>query len=445
MRDLHAQLICVICRITIDLRLLLICAFLLSSLTSCSKEPAGQQARPPNILFIMTDDHAARAISAYGSKINETPNIDELAAEGLLFRNAFVTNSICASSRAVILTGLYSHLNGVRDNETAFDSAQLTFPELLRANGYETAIVGKWHLRSQPSGFDYWNVLPDQGDYYNPAFIDNGKDTVYEGYVTDLITEKSLEWLSARKSEKPFMLMIHHKAPHRNWMPALRHLDVYDNDSFPIPVSFNDDYQGREHLIDQQLTVAEHMSRMYDLKIPCDTCTEAPINRWTPGAYRAKMNRLTDEQRAAWENGYQEEINEFKSLDHNNKQDLKQWKLRRYLQDYLRCIMAVDESIGAVHQYLKENDLAENTLVVYTSDQGFFLGEHRLFDKRYMYEESFQTPLIMKFPGRIEKGVKSEVWCKTLTWRPLFWRWPELIFPGQCRDVLLFLYLNRPT
>ncbi len=377
---------------------------MLTLLVSCQE----QEEAVPNVIVIMTDDHATQALSAYGSQLNRTPNLDRLAEQGLLFRNAFVTNSICAPSRAVILTGRYSHLNGVPDNSTVFDSAQLTFPKLFKEKGYETAIIGKWHLGSQPTGFDHWNVLPGQGDYYNPAFINNGRDTVYQGYVTDLITDKTLEWLKSRPDDKPFMLMMHHKAPHRNWMPALRYLNEFEDVDFSFPENFRETYQERYHLTEQQLSVSRHMSYAYDLKIPCDTCREQPINQWTPQAYKAKMNRLTDAQLAEWEKGYEREISEFLQLDLADTVAVGEWKLKRYLQDYLRCVLAVDESVGKVNAYLEESGLAENTIVVYTSDQGFFLGEHGLFDKRYMYEESLQTPLLLKYPREIEPGRVSE-------------------------------------
>jgi arylsulfatase A-like enzyme len=375
--------------------------------------------KKPNIIFIMTDDHATQAISAYEGRLNETPGMDEMAAEGIIFKNAFVTNSICAPARAVILTGKYSHLNGVKDNSTKFDSTQLTFPKIFQRNGYETAIIGKWHLKSQPTGFDYWNVLPGQGEYYNPRFINNGYDTVYEGYVTDIITENAIEWLSHRNSEKPFLLMVHHKAPHRNWMPALKYLNAYEHREFPIPGSFNDNYGGREHLKKQKLTISRHMDIMYDLKIPCDTCETAEINQWAGSAYRNMLAGLTGEQRAAWEEGYEEEIMEFESLEPSGE-NFNQWKFNRYIQDYLRCILSVDESISEINRYLGENNLHEKTLVVYTSDQGFFLGEHGLFDKRYMYEESIRTPLIMKYPERIKKGTVSEHLVLNLDMAPTF-------------------------
>jgi arylsulfatase A-like enzyme len=371
----------------------------------------------PNIIVIMTDDHATQAISSYGSKLVETPHIDELAREGVLFNQATVTNSICAPSRAVLLTGKHSHLNGVATNKARFDSSQMTFPKVLQDHGYQTAIIGKWHLKSQPTGFDHWNVLPGQGHYYNPAFIKEGKDTTYQGYVTEIITDLSKEWMEQRDSEKPFLLMMHHKAPHRNWMPALSLLDTFDTRKFPVPETFYDSYQGRPHLEHQKLTVANHLDYQYDLKIPCDTCPVAPINSWAPYYYNLAMNRLTGEQREQWFEGYQDDIEYFRNTQPDGR-ELDQWKYQRYMEDYLRCIVSVDRSIGRLMDFLESEGLDENTLVVYTSDQGFFLGEHGLFDKRYMYEESFRTPLIMKYPGKIRSGKRSDKLVQNLDVAP---------------------------
>jgi arylsulfatase A-like enzyme len=357
----------------------------------------------PNIIFIMSDDHATQALSCYGSRLIETPNLDRLAAEGMLFNKAFVTNSICAPSRAVILTGKHSHLNGVPNNHARFDSSQVSFPRILQNYGYRTAIIGKWHLKSQPTGFDYWNVLPGQGDYFNPRFINNGSDTTYHGYVTDIITDLSLEWLSDRRKSEPFLLMVHNKAPHRNWMPNFKHLNVFDDVEFPQPASFFDDYSGREHLHQQKLTVAHHMDMVYDLKIPCDTCPHEDVNKWARGEYRKQLMAMDTEQVDSWNKGYQHEINHYGSSGFN-REELMNWKYQRYLQDYLRCILSVDENVGRILNYLDQHGLSDNTVIVYTSDQGFFLGEHGLFDKRYMYEESIRTPLLIKYPDEIEPG-----------------------------------------
>lgn len=364
-----------------------------------------QKQKQSNILFIMSDDHAFQAISAYGSKLIQTPNIDQIASEGIIYNKAFVTNSICAPSRAVILTGKYSHLNGVRGNSEVFDGSQQTLPKIMQANGYQTAIVGKWHLKSHPTGFDYWNVLPGQGDYYNPEFIKDGKDTTYSGYVTEIITKLSLSWLKKKEKNKPFFLMMHHKAPHRSWMPALKNLTMFDDKDFPLPENFYDDYDGREALKTQKLTVKDHMDIRMDFKVPCNECDTGAVNFWAPEEYWRRLDRLTPEERKSWEESYKKEEIEFlKVKDDEAKFD--QWKYRRYMEDYLRCIASVDESVGEVLQFLKDNDLEENTIVIYTSDQGFYLGEHGLFDKRFMYEESMRTPLVIRFPSEI-KG-KSE-------------------------------------
>ncbi len=396
-------------------------------ISGCREKPS----KRPNIVFIMSDDHASKAISAYGGGLINTPHLDKMAEQGLLFENSFVTNSICAPSRAVILTGKYSHLNGVRDNNTSFDGSQFTFPKLLQAKGYETAMIGKWHLKSQPTGFDFWNILPGQGDYYNPRFIINGKDISYIGYVTDIITRQSINWLANRDQSKPFLLMMHHKAPHRNWMPSLKYLDEFEDTEWPEPESFFDNYEGREHLRHQQLSISDHISWSYDLKIPCDTCTEAKINQWTQGTYELKMKQLNDDQREAWQNGYQEEIESFHSLNHGNKKEVTRWKLNRYLQDYLRCIRSIDESVGTLNSFLEKNGLAEHTLVIYTSDQGFFLGEHGLFDKRYMYEESFRTPLIMKYPHGMIQGERVEQLVMNLDIAPTIISVAGIQIPGE--------------
>lgn len=410
---------------------------------SCSDKQSEGNDNMPNIIFIMTDDHTTRAVGCYGSKINQTPNIDKLADQGIRFTNAFVTNSICAPSRAVILTGKHSHLNGVTTNSIRFDTAQETFPKILRKNGYETAIVGKWHLQSQPTGFDYWNVLTGQGDYYNPHFVKMGCDTVYEGYATDITTDIALDWLSSRKSDKPFMLMLHHKAPHRNWMPHTKNLDRYEESGFPQPASFNDDYTGREHLHNQKLTIAHHMDIMYDLKIPCDTCAVADVNSWSRKEYEQTMSDLSSEQKEAWDEGYKEEIEQFKTLEHSQKEIIN-FKFQRYLQDYLRCILSVDENVGRVIHYVEQNGLADNTLIVYTSDQGFFLGEHGLFDKRYMYEESLQIPLVMRFPDQIQEGLVCNELVQNLDIAPTFLETAGIEIPEFMQGKSMFPLFKTP-
>ncbi len=357
---------------------LLACLFLLV----CAGLRAADQ---PNILFIMTDDHANHAISAYGSRINQTPNLDRLAKEGMRFNRCLVTNSICGPCRAVILTGKYSHLNGFIQNGNRFDGSQQTVSKLLQKAGYQTAVIGKWHLETDPTGFDYWNVLLGQGPYYNPPMKTAQGITRHEGYTTDIITDLTLDYLkNKRNAEKPFFLMYHHKAPHRNWQPGPAHLNNYKDVTIPEPDTLFDDYSGRG-------TAA----RTQDMTIE-KTMTPADLKLTAPG-------NLTPEQRKVWDDAYSAENEDFQKANLQGK-DLVRWKYQRYIKDYLRCVDSVDENVGRVLDYLDESGLAKNTLVIYTSDQGFYLGEHGWFDKRWMYEESLKTPLLVRFPGRIEPG-----------------------------------------
>ncbi len=357
----------------------------------------------PNLLFIMADDHASQAIGCYGSRLNRTPNIDRIAAEGIRFENCFCTNGICAPSRAVILTGKHSHLNGVRDNAVSFDGGQTTFPKLLREAGYQTAIIGKWHLKSDPTGFDYWNILPGQGAYYNPDMIEMGVQKRREGYVTDLLTDRALDYLrTGRDPARPFLLMLHHKAPHRNWQPAERHLNLYDNTIFPEPPTLFDDYASRSPAAaEQEMTIAEDMTLGSDLKMG------------------PPPDRLNESQRLGWERAYAPKREAFEK-ERPEGEALVRWKYRRYLQDYLGCIAAVDESVGRVLDFLEESGLAEDTLVVYTSDQGFYLGEHGWFDKRFMYEESLRMPLVARLPGRVRPGSVNGELVQNLDFGPTF-------------------------
>ncbi|MBE0711308.1 MAG: sulfatase [Candidatus Aminicenantes bacterium] len=362
-----------------------------------------RSVRRPNILFIMSDDHASQAVGCYGGRLNRTPGIDRIAREGVRFDNCFCTNGICAPSRAVILTGKHSHLNGVRDNAVAFDGSQSTFPKLLRAAGYETALLGKWHLKSDPTGFDYWNILPGQGDYYNPDLIEMGAKKRVAGYVTDILTDIAVDFLEARRTEsQPFLLMLQHKAPHRNWQPAARHMAMYDTTEFPEPPTLFDAYETRSPAaFEQEMTIREHMTLDSDLKLG------------------PPPERLDETQRAAWEKAFGPKREAFHKAAFSG-QALVRWKYRRYLQDYLGCIAAVDESVGRVLDVLDRTGLAENTLVVYTSDQGFFLGEHGWFDKRFMYEEALRMPLVMRFPGRLKPGSANGDMVSNLDFAPTF-------------------------
>ena len=367
--------------------------------------------RRPNILFIMTDDHAYQAISCYGSRINKTPNIDRLASAGIRFTNAFCTNSICAPSRAVLLTGKYSHLNGVIDNRVVFDGSQLTFPKLLGQAGYQTALFGKWHLKSDPTGFDYWNILPGQGQYYNPDFIEMGVRTKRPGYATDLITDDCLGWLRKRDPKRPFAVLLHHKAPHRNWMPDAKHLSMYEDTDIPLPETFFDDYATRSDAARQQkMRIADDLRFASDLKLKPDNTPEddTPQEKVDRADWNAFTGRLDENQKKAWDNAYGPSSDAFRKANLKGE-DLAKWKYQRYIKDYLRCIACVDDNVGRVLDYLDTSGLAENTLVVYTSDQGFYLGEHGWFDKRFMYEESLRMPLIIRYPEEIRPGVSSEM------------------------------------
>jgi arylsulfatase A-like enzyme len=374
--------------------------------------------KKPNIIFIMSDDHANKAISSYHRGLIETPNIDRIADEGLLFQNAFVTNSICAPSRAVILTGKFSHLNGVTGNGQVFDGDQVTFPKLLQGNGYSTALIGKWHLKSSPTGFDYHNVLPGQGDYYNPDFIQMGRDTTYSGYVTDIITDLSLDWLKNRPKDAPFCLVMQHKAPHRSWMPAQKHLDLFNDKTFDLPENFYDSYENRLALQRQQLTVRDHMDIRMDYKVPCDTCEVVSVHPWAPAEHKRRIERLTHEERKLWDEAYRNEAEKFYELHHGDTLAYDRWKYQRYMEDYLRCIASVDESVGRVLDYLEDSGMDENTIIIYTSDQGFYLGEHGLFDKRFMYEEGLRTPLMIRFPPEITPKTNSELFVQNLDIAP---------------------------
>jgi arylsulfatase A-like enzyme len=344
----------------------------------------------PNILFILSDDHAWQAVSAYGEArhLIETPNIDRLAREGVRFDRCLVNNSLCGPSRAAILTGTYSHINGFYNNYNCrFDGSQITFPKLLQEAGYQTAMIGKWHLETDPTGFDYWEILPGQGVYYNPPMIRQGQRVKHAGYVTDIITDLSLAWLKQRDPSKPFLLLCWQKAPHRIWEPALRDLDFDRGRHYASPPSLFDDYSGRglaEH--DQNMTIAHTLRLNEDCKLipPRD---------------------LTPEQKAAWDAYYEPRNRAFlKKLPKLTGKEFIEWKYNRFLHDYLGCIKGVDDSVGRLLKYLDDTGLATNTIVIYSSDQGFFLGEHGWFDKRWIFQESARTPLLIRWPGLIKPG-----------------------------------------
>ncbi len=353
----------------------------------------------PNILFIFVDDLGYQALSAYGSKLNQSPNIDRLAKEGVRFDRCYVTNSLCGPSRACILTGKYSHKNGFYTNRSTFDSAQQTFPKLLQKVGYQTAIVGKWHLVSDPTGFDFWQVLPGQGRYYSPEFITSHGRMTVPGYVTDVITDRAIQWLRKdRDPQRPFMLMVQHKAPHREWSPGPDHVHDFAGQTLPEPKTLFDDYKGRADAARQAtMRVADQLTLDVDLKI------------FDPHSKLGKMmlGRMTGAERDAWIDAYAAENKAFLASPPRGD-DLVRWKYQRYIKDYLRTVRSVDDNVGRLLDYLDQSGLAANTVVLFASDQGFYLGEHGWFDKRFMYEESLRTPFLVRWPGVAKPGGVEE-------------------------------------
>jgi arylsulfatase A-like enzyme len=405
-----------------------------------------------NILFIFTDDHAPHSISAYDGwlkKVRATPTIDKLAAEGMLFVNSFCTNSICGPSRAVIQTGKHSHKNGFMNNGNSFDWDQQTFPKLLQNAGYQTAIYGKSHLKGEPQGFDSWTVLPGQGLYYNPDFITpEGKVTI-EGYCTDLVTDMAVEFLEEKRDDdKPFMLMVQHKAPHRNWMPALRHLDLYDNVVLPEPNTLFDNWSDNSSAApNQELEVDRHMHINFDLFVDLTPDFEDP----TPGkpADRSawnNMKRMTPEQLKVWREAYGPRDAALHTANLKGK-DLVRWKYQRYAKNYLRALKGVDESVARLQATLAELDLDENTVVIYSSDQGFYIGDHGWFDKRWMYEESLKMPFIVKWPGTVKPGSRNHNLIQNLDYAETFLEMAGAPIPDDMQGASLVPLLKgeKPT
>lgn len=334
----------------------------------------------PNIIFVMSDDHAAHAISAYGSRINETPNLDRIANEGMRLDNCFCTNSICSPSRAAILTGKYNHINGVRTIYENFDATQQHVGKILQENGYQTAMIGKWHLghggKSDPTGFDYWNIFPGQGAYHNPEMIEMGERKKYEGYATDITVDLTLDWLEQRDEEKPFFIMCHHKAPHRPWEPDEKHMHLYEDVDIPEPETFNDDYATRTYAAHEAKMRIDRDLRDFDVKMD-------PPEGLSPA-------------------------------------ELKSWYYQRYIKDYLRCVASIDDNVGRLLDYLDENNLTDDTIVIYTSDQGFFLGDHGWYDKRFMYEESLRMPFLIRYPRGIKAGSTTDAFALNVDFAQTF-------------------------
>ena len=404
-----------------NFRSILVISVLSFCLVQCKKESNKTdnktENKQPNIIFIMSDDHAYQAISAYGHNLNNTPNIDRLADEGALFTRGFVTNSICAPSRAVMLTGKHSHKNGKVDNIQPFNWDQDNFAKSLQAAGYNTALVGKIHLNGLPQGFDYSNVLPGQGQYYNPDFIENGERKQYQGYVTNITTDIAMDWLKTkREKDKPFLLLYHQKAPHRTWMPEEKYFTLFDDKTFTPPANYFDSYEGRIASEKHEMGIFKDMDVVYDLKM---LDKEGELKTRYRKAFENQYNRMDSIQKAVWDAYYDPIIKDFKSLNLQGK-ELALWKFQRYIQDYLRTVQSVDDGVGEILDYLDKNNLTENTIVVYNSDQGFYLGEHGWFDKRFMYEESFRTPMLIRYPKEIEKGTRVDKLVQNLDFAPTF-------------------------
>ena len=379
--------------------------------------PAQAQKKPMNIVFIMSDDHSYQTISAYDKRFISTPNIDWLADNGVKFQESFVANSLSGPSRACMLTGKHSHANGFTDNSKTFDGGQQTFPKLLQKQGYQTAMIGKWHLTSLPTGFNYWDILIGQGDYYNPDFLSNGKKIHRPGYVTNIIADMAIDWMeNKRDKNKPFCLLMHNKAPHRVWNPDTCDLRLYDDVTYPLPKTFYDDYAGRLAAQKQEMSIIKDMDLVYDNKMADkenEIHTTTGLEQWGRGNYK----RMTPSQRAQWDSYYDPIIKKFKE-DKLSGKALAEWKYQRYMHDYMRVIHSVDRNVGRVIEYLRQHGLLNNTMIVYTSDQGFYMGEHGWFDKRFMYEESFRTPLLVYYPGGKHGVVKEMV--QNIDYAPTF-------------------------
>ena len=373
----------------------------------------------PNIVFIFTDDHCQQALSAYDPSRMTTPNMDRIAQEGMLFQRCYVTNGICGPSRAVIQTGKYSHLNGFMTNGQRFNGDQQTFPKLLQKAGYQTAVVGKWHLGTTPQGYDYYDVLRGQGPYYNPPMITEGEGgepvtKPHTGYTTDIITDKALDWLkNQRAKDKPFMLMYQHKAPHRNWQPGPKYLNWLDDVEIPEPATLWDDYSNRASPASEQtMTIERHLSES-DLKL------KAPGN-------------LTPEQREAWDAAYNPKNEAYLAKRESmTPKEIIKWKYQRYVKDYMRCVKSVDDGIGEILDYLDSAGLSGNTVVIYSSDQGWYLGEHGWYDKRWMYEESLKTPLLVRWPGTIKANSVNKDIVSNLDFAQTFLNLAGAPLPGD--------------
>ena len=406
--------------------------------------PAQAQKKPMNIVFIMSEDHSYQTLSAYDTRFISTPNIDWLADTGVKFQESFVANSRSGPSRACMLTGKHSHANGFTDNSKTFDGGQQTFPKLLQKQGYQTAMIGKWHLTSLPTGFNYWDILIGQGDYYNPDFLSNGKKIRRPGYVTNIIADMAIDWMeNKRDKNKPFCLLMHNKAPHRVWNPDTCDHRLYDDVTYPLPKTFYDDYAGRLAAQKQKMSIIKDMDLVYDNKMADkenEIHTTTGLEEWG----RANYKRMSPSQRAQWDSYYDPIIKKFKE-DKLSGKALAEWKYQRYMHDYMRVIHSVDRNVGRVIEYLRQHGLLENTMIIYTSDQGFYMGEHGWFDKRFMYEESFRTPLLIYYPGG-KHGVINQM-VQNIDYAPTFLDVAGAKIPSdiQGRSFLPLLQGKKPA
>lgn len=409
-----------------------------------------KEEKRPNIIIMMADDHTRQAMSCYNNKLIETPNLDRIAREGMLFNNCYVANSISGPSRACIITGKYSHKNGFTDNDKVFNGDQQTYPKLLQQAGYETAAIGKWHLTSLPQGFDHYEILIGQGDYYNTDFIVNGTKTPSQGYVTDVITDKTISWLEGRADkEKPFALMYYHKAPHRNWLPAQRHMGKYNDTVFPEPENLFDNYETRGRAArEQEMELDRHFREGWDLKLvsPEELAKENPqlvnadannenvgpwkMRQWDALSYKSVYDRMSPEEKATWDKTLERRLKEYEN-NNMTKEELVRWKYQQYMQDYCSTVAALDENVGRLLDYLEETGQIDNTIIVYTSDQGFYLGEHGWFDKRFMYEESFSTPLLVRYPKKIKAGSQTDALAINIDFAPTFLDYAGVEIPAD--------------
>lgn len=394
--------------------------------TAQAQQKAAAATQRPNIVYIMCDDHAFQCISVYGSPISKlapTPNIDRIAQRGMRFDRAFVENSLSTPSRACLMTGLYSNQNGQRQLGEGIDTTRTFFTEQLQQAGYQTAVVGKWHMGCDPKGFDYYHIYNDQGQYYNPQYRGtdtDGKYIVEEGYSTDLTTDHALSFIEHRDTNKPFCLLLHHKAPHRNWLANTKYFGMYDNVTFPMPETFYDDYETRGSAVrTQKMSVTKDMRWEQDFKVP-EMLDTANADSWD--SYLSLMNevnRMNPEQRIAWGKYYFPRNRRLLEARLTGK-ELDEWKYQNYIRDYMSVIKSVDESVGRVLDYLDSHGLTDNTIIVYTSDQGFYMGEHGWFDKRFMYEESLRTPLLIAYPGHIQPGTVCNKLVQNIDYAPTF-------------------------